>query len=45
MILHIPPEVPHAHEGSLFDIHSPLELVFYLVVPVLVVGYFFWRKP
>lgn len=45
MILQIPPEVPHPHESSLFDPRSPFDVALYLVIPVLVVAYFFWRRP
>lgn len=44
MILQIPPEVPNPHEGELFNIQSPLDIVIYFVIPALIIAYFFWRR-
>lgn len=45
MSLQIPEEVPHPQDGGLFNLHSPWDVVLFLVIPLVIVGlYFFWRK-
>lgn len=45
MILQIPHEIPHPNDGDLFNIQSPLDIVIYIVIPLLIVAYFFfWRR-
>ncbi len=45
MHLQIPEEVPHPQDADSFDIDSPLDMIVFIVLPLLMIAaFFFWRK-
>ncbi len=45
MHLQIPEEIPHPQDADSFDIESPLDIILFIVVPLLMIAaYFYWRR-